>query len=268
MIMLSKEWKEIHRSSLLYIIIALVVLSTWFVFYQFHGLEQQISFRTGLIPVFQTSSYFLPLLAMVYGAISMALEKNQRTFLILVARGTTIQSFVYKKWITLISVFIPSIAVSYFIAMIPGKIVFGTVGFQAFSSFLLAVIILSTIFLSIGIALGSLIDQKLQLIGAVIGIWIILIYLFDLVLMYWLSSVSLDNVMMFSVLYFLSPVNAIRYFLFTQLNVYQLSDMSVVYEQFTFQMPWLVLTVNFLLWIGLILPISIYALKRKGISHD
>lgn len=268
MVMISKEWKELYRSAIFLMIIILIVLSTSFVLYQFRGMDTQVSFRTGLVPVFQSSIYFLPLLALIYGAFSVLLEKNQRTLIMLAARGKKLSAFVVEKLIALYAVFLPSILISYMIALLPAKFVFGELVLYDFMIFLVAILILSAIFLAIGVFLGSLINQKLKLMGAAIGSWLALIYLFDLLLMYWLPSVSMKDVLFFSIIYFLSPINAVSYFLFVKLNVYQLSDLSVIYEQFTFQSPALVLIVNAFIWIGICILASIFVLKRKGVSHD
>ncbi|MFD1040501.1 ABC transporter permease [Virgibacillus byunsanensis] len=266
--MILKEWKEFYRSSLLVMTFGLVVLFAWFILFQYRGMDVPVSFRTGLVPIFQTSLYFLPLLATVYGAFSMVLEKSQRTLPILLARGMTIQQFVLQKFLALFSAFLPTIATAYLVAMIPAKLVFGSISIKEFALFIFSIILLTAVFIAIGILLGAMINQKLTLIGAIIGIWLALIYLFDLFLMYWLPSVSMNDIAGFSIIYFLSPVHAVQYFLFVELNVYKLSDLSVIYEQFTFQSTWLVLISNVLFWIGIAICGSIYVLKRKGVSHD
>ncbi len=268
LVMIVKEWREYHRSSLLLMTVGLVVLSAWFVVFQYHGMNVSVSFRTGLVPIFQTSLYFLPLLAIFYGAFSMALEKSQRTLPILLARGMTVPQFVLRKFVSLFSVFLPTITLAYLIAMIPAKMVFENFDIREFAVFLFSVLLLSAIFITIGILLGTIINQKVTLVGYIIGVWLVLIYLADLLLMYWLPSVAMNEVFMFSVIYFLSPVHAVQYFLFVQLHIYQLSDLSAVYEQFIFESPWLILLGNTVLWIGMSMCISIYILKRKGVTHD
>ena len=268
MVMISKEWKELYRSAIFLMIIILIFLSTRFVLYQFRGMETHVSFRTGLVPGFQSSIYFLPLLALIYGAFSILLEKDQRTLIMFAARGKKLSEFVLGKVIALYAVFLPTVLVAYTLALLPAKMVFGELILYDFSIFLLSILILSAIFLAIGVFLGAGIHQKLKLMGTAIGIWLALIYLFDLLLMYWLPSVTLNDVLFFSIIYFLSPINAVSYFLFVKLSVYQLSDLSVVYEHFTFQSPWLVFIGNAILWIGISIFASIYVLKRKGVSHD
>lgn len=198
----------------------------------------------------------------------MSLEKTQRTLLMQLARGVSVNTFVRKKFLSLYAVFLPAVGMSYFIAMIPARIVFGTVSAVELGIFLLAILLLSAVFLAFGIMLGAFVSGTIRLIGGVIGIWLVLIYLFDLLLMYILPSVSMDSVLLFSIVYFLSPVNAVQYFLLTQLNIYQLSDLSALYEQVTFQSPWLVVMINTVFWIAALYFGTIQALKRKGISHD
>jgi ABC-type transport system involved in multi-copper enzyme maturation permease subunit len=268
MITILKEWQEFYRSSLVYLVVGFIILSSAFVLLQFNSIDVSVSYRTGLVPVFQTSVYFLPLLSMIYGALSMSFEKNRRTLPILLARGTSLTLFVQKKFLSLYVVFLPTVVISYFIAMVPAKMVFGNIVVKELIIFLLAIIFLTTIFLSIGIMLGAWVSQKLSLIGGVVGVWLAVVYLYDLLLMYVLPMVSMDQVLGFSLLYFLSPVNAVQYFLFTQLNIYQLSDLSALYEQITFQSPWMVLIINAVLWLGISIWTTILALRRKGISHD
>jgi ABC-type transport system involved in multi-copper enzyme maturation permease subunit len=268
MMTIMKEWQEFYRSSLIYLVVGLVILSSAIVLFQFSGMDISVSYRTGLVPVFQTSIYFLPLLSMIYGALSMSFEKNRRTLPMILARGTSLTQFVMRKYLSLFAVFLPTILISYFIAMVPARMVFGSIAAGELMIFLLAIIFLTAIFLSIGIMLGAWVNQKLSLIGGVIGVWLAIIYLFDLLLMYILPMISMDQILGFSILYFLSPVNAVQYFLLTQLNIYQLSDLSALYGQITFQSPWLVVIINTLLWIGVSVWVTIQALKRKGISHD
>lgn len=268
LVMIAKEWKEFYRSSLLVITAALIVVSAWFVLFQYGTMEVPVAFRTGIVSVFQTSVYFLPLIATVYGAFSMVMEKNRRTLPIVLARGMTVQQFVLRKFISIFAIFLPTIIIAYIIAMIPAKAVFGSLTVKEFAVFLFSIMVLAAVFMAIGILLGSVISEKITLIGLIIGTWLTFVYLMDLVLMYWLPSVAMNDVLAFSIVYFLSPIHAVQYFLFAQLDVYRLSDLSALYEQFTFQSPWLVLIFNAILWIGLAIGISIYLLKRKDVSHD
>lgn len=268
MFMIQKEWKEFYRSSLCLITMGLIILSAWFVFFQFKGMGTAISFRSGLISVFQVSLYFLPLIALIYGAFSMNIEKNQQTLSILMVRGMSISKFVWTKFYSIFSVFLPTILFAYFLAMIPAKFVFGSIAMKEFSFFVLSMVLLSMIFVSIGLFIGAWFNEKVKVIGASLVVWLGLIYLFDLILMYWLPYVSLNNVLAFSLVYFLSPVHTIQYFLSVQLSIYELSNMSAMYEQVTFQSPWLVLIVNFVLWIGITIAGSMAVLQRKGASHD
>lgn len=268
MMTIGKEWKEFYRSSLVYLVAGLIIFSSAFVIFQFSGMDIAVSFRSGLVPVFQTSLYFLPLLALAYGALSMSNEKAERTLPILLARGISVEQFVIKKFIAIFAVFLPVVLGSYFLAMIPARLVFGSLALADLLSFLFAVSLLSIIFLSFGMLLGAWVNQKLRLIGGVIVIWLVLIYLFDLLLMYLLPMISMNQVLGFSLLYFLSPINAVQYFLLTGLNIYQLSDLSVFYEQVTFQSPWLVVLVNLIFWTGISVWGSIQGLRKKGMSHD
>lgn len=265
---LRKEWMEFLRSSLVYLVVGAIILTSAFVLFQFSSMDVPVSFRTALVPVFQTSLYFLPLLALAYGALSMSLEKTQRTLLIQLARGISVNRFVRNKYLSLYAVFLPVVGISYFIGMIPARMVLGSISVTELGIFLIAVLLLSSVFLALGILLGALVSGTLRLVGGVIGIWLVLIYVYDLVFMYLLPMVSMDHVLLFSIFYFLSPVNAVQYFLLTQLNIYQLSDLSALYEQVTFQSPWLVLILNMVIWIGALFFGTIHALKRKGISHD
>lgn len=268
MVTIRKEWKEFYRSSLLFLVLGLIIFSSAFIFFQFKGMPVAVSFRSGLVPVFQTSLYFLPLLSLAYGALSLNDEKGNRTLPILLARGMTIEQFVWKKFISLFAVFLPIVAGGYFLAMIPARFVFDKIAVSELIIFLLAMLMLSMVFLSLGMLLGAWVNQRLRLVGGVIGIWLVLIYLVDLLLMYLLPMVSMDYVFGFSLLYFLSPVNAIQYFLLTQLNIYQLSDLSAYYEQITFQMPWLVVILNVLFWTVISIWGVIKGLRKKGMSLD
>lgn len=263
-----KEWKEFYRTSLIYLVVGLIILTSTFVLLQFTGMDVNVSFRSGLVPVFQTSLYFLPLIALAYGALAMANEKTDRTLPILLARGISVKRFVLKKFASLFAVFLPVVVGSYFLAMIPARFIFCRLVVSDLLYFLLSVLILSTVFLALGMLIGAWINQKLRLIGAVIGVWLILLCLFDLVLMYVMPHVSISQVFVFSLVYFLSPINAVQYFLLSLLNIFQLSDLSAYYKQLTFQMPGLVVLSNLVFWVSVSVWGSILGLRKKGMSRD
>ncbi|RYG73682.1 hypothetical protein EU245_05090 [Lentibacillus lipolyticus] len=268
MIMIAKEWKEFYRSALFIITAGMIIISSWFVLFPYGGMDIPVAFRTGIVSVFQVSVYLLPLLATVYGAFAMAEEKNQRTLPMLLARGMTIHQFVLRKYLSLVTIFAPAILAAYVIAMIPAKSVFTDFPLQEFVLFAVSTIFLAVIFIAIGMLLGSVIGQKLTLVGFIIGTWLAFIYFIDLLLMYWLPNIAMKDVLGFSIIYFLSPLHAVQYFLFTKLDVYEFSDTSVLYDHFTFQSPWLVLIGNMVIWVAGAIGLSILVLKRKGVSHD
>src|SRR5690606_16935347 len=109
---------------------------------------------------------------------------------------------------------------------------------------------LSVTFLQIGAAIGSFSRSRMQIIGYTIFVWFYFFFLHDFILLSLLSDVTYESVKLFSSMYFLNPLQSVRMFLETGMDVYSFGHMSRLLQAFMWTKPVFFLLGNLLFWLA------------------
>lgn len=261
-----KEYLEQIRGKGLWLGIAMMIFTSLFLISEARAFPEELGFEALLLSIFDMNIYLVPLFALFLASFSFFQEKELKTEMILLTKKESFFTFLLKKSVSIQAVIILSFIAAFFILAIFMKFF---VGFQvgSFLTFLLVMTGLLLIFNQIGVFLGSICKTKMQLVGADILVWFFMVFLLDLVFLYVLPAVTFSNVQVFSWFYFLDPIHALRFFLETELELFALTNLSTLMEDFVFMGPWVFFLINIILWPVLFFVITLFA-RKSGEDHD
>lgn len=261
-----KEFLEQTRGKGLWLGIIVLVLASLFLIAEARSFPADLGFEAMLLSIFDMNMYLLPLFAMFLSSFSVFQEKELKTSMILLTKKESALSFLLKKsaaiQIVLLSVFLGA----YLLLAVFMKFF---MSFHAASllHFLLVMIVFLIIFNQLGILLGTASTSKMQLVGANILIWFFIIFLYDLIFLYFLPLVSMSNIRFFSWLYFMDPVHTMRFYLETKFGLFSLDQMSRLMEKFVFMDSGFFLLINAVFW-PLVLFAAAAAFRNGGSVND
>lgn len=261
-----KEYLEQIRGKGLWLGLAMMMLTSLFLISEARFFPEELGFQALLISIFDMNIYLIPLFALFLSSFSLFQEKELKTEMILLTKKESFFTFLLKKTVSIQLVIISTFIVGFLILAIFMKFF---VGFDAFSFiiFLFVMTGLLFIFNQIGIFLGTLSKSKMQLVGADILVWFFLIFLLDLIFIYFLPAVTFDNIGIFSWLYFLDPLHSLRFFLETKLQLFSLDNLSTMMEHFVFMSPTIFLIINLVLWPILFFVLTLFV-RKSGDTLD
>ncbi|THE13247.1 copper ABC transporter permease [Bacillus timonensis] len=261
-----KEWKEHIRSKGLwfsFIIVVFISISTLFK-------SSSLSFEQGiyvlLLNLFETLLYFIPIFCLFLGAFSIFQEKEQKTLVMLLTRNIPYSSFLFKKSIAIHSVLLVPIVSWFFLYLVPTKFMF-QVDLKSYAIFVVSICSLCLIFTQFGILIGCMSHTKMQMIGYSIFIWFYFFFIHDFILLSFLPSVSYENVKLFSMVYFLNPLQASRMFLETGVGVFSFGHMSKLLQSFMWTNPTFFFLGNLAVLLCLSFTLAVF-LNRRSVQHD
>lgn len=257
-----KEWKEQSRGKGIWLALLMVALLSLFILLEARSIPSEQGFTVFLLSLHEMNVFILPLLSLFIASFSIIQEKELKTLMILTTKRETFRSFLFKKSIAIHAVTLAIFVAWYFIFAIIMKLFF-TFNTTHFLAFLVTVIIYIIIFNQIGLFLGSICNTRMQLIGANIFAWFLLVFLADLLFLYFLPSVSYDNIQIFSVFFFLDPLHTILFFLETSVDVFSLEHMSRLMDKMVWASPSVFLILDLIIWVALSFELSIL-LRGKG----
>ncbi|WP_262175741.1 copper ABC transporter permease [Saccharococcus sp. Marseille-Q5394] len=260
-----KEFLEQTRGKGLWLGIGVLMLASLFLIAEARSFPADLGFEAMLLSVFDMNMYLLPLFAMFLSSFSIFQEKELKTSMILLTKKESTLSLLLKKSMAIQIVLLTIFIMAYFILALFMK-VFLAFHIVSFLHFLLAITVFLVIFNQLGIFLGVACNTKMQLVGANILTWFFVVFLFDLMFLYFLPAVTFDNLRFFSWLYFLDPIHTLRFYLETSLGLFSLSHMSRMMENFVFMDMRIFLIINALLWPSLLFGLS--NLFRNGGTID
>lgn len=260
-----KEALEQARGKGLWLGIGILMLTSIFLIGEARSFPEELGFEAHLLSLFDMNLYILPLLAMFLSSFSIFQERELKTSMILLTKKESYLSFLLKKSFSIQAVIVSVFVLAYFVLALfmKGFLAFNIIGFL---QFLLVIIIFLVIFNQLGILLGTICKTKMQLAGANVLTWFFIVYLVDLMFLYFLPLITFDNIRLFSWLYFLDPIHALRFYLESSLGLFGLSDMSRMMEGFVFMEPWIFLVINILLWPAVFFGLAIFIRKGGNIS--
>ncbi|WP_458413179.1 hypothetical protein ACNQFZ_20740 [Schinkia sp. CFF1] len=261
-----KEWKEMYRSRIIFSAVVLILAISLLIIRQMIGYNSEITFSQMAVPLFQANLYFIPLLSMIIASFSIQHEQLQKTLPILLSRYLLPNLFFVKKSIALHLITSSTIIISYFFVLFFSKF-FMYVSIGDFFYFVLSMLFISIIYVQIGCFLGSITENRIQLLSYILIIWFFSLFVYDLILMYYVPSIQSSNVLLFSIFYFLSPINSVRYFLNVKLGIFDLESFPAIFDQFTFHSPSIILLLNLTLFIGVFFGAGFRAIKKGAIKE-
>ncbi|ALC92353.1 hypothetical protein AM500_23200 [Bacillus sp. FJAT-18017] len=230
-----KEWKETIRGKGLWLsMAAIIAVSAGMLFTSSLPFDQGLYIL--LINLFDTLIYFIPILCLFIGAFSVFQEKEQKTMVMLLTKKDSFPSFLLKKSLALHTVFLLPLAGWLFFYLALLKFSY-RIDFTGYGIFILSVFTIAIIFMQLGVMAGSISRNRMQIIGFAILIWFYFFFLHDFLLLTLLPNVTHENVKLFSAAYFLNPIQAVRVYLETGLDVYSFNHMSRLLQSFMWTKP-------------------------------
>lgn len=258
-----KEWKENIRGKGLWLALSIIVLISISILFRSSALSFDKGFYILLINLFDSIIYFIPILCLFIGAFSIFQEKEQKTLIMLLTKTDNYASFLLRKSLGLYSVVLAPLVVWFFLYLLWLKFQF-QLDLKAYLLFVLALVVMSLVFLQIGAAIGSFSRSRMQIIGFCVFVWFYFFFLHDFVLLSFLPDVTYDNVKLFSAAYFLNPLQAVRMFLETGMGIYSFGHMSRLLQAFMWTKPVYFLLGNLFVWLAASYGIAIVFNRKEG----
>ncbi|MEH7074809.1 ABC transporter permease subunit [Neobacillus drentensis] len=260
-----KEWKELSRGKGLWLALSTAMIISVFILWQSKSLPSNQGFEVYLVSLYEMNVFLIPLLSLFISSFAVIQEKEQKTLMIILTKKESYRSFFLKKTIGVQLITVLMFLCWYFALALPMKFVF-FFHVSSFWVFLLTFLTLLIIFNQIGLFLGSICDNRMQLIGANILTWFFFIFILDLLFLYFLPRVNEENITAFSVVYFLDPLHTLHFYLETALGLYPLDHMSRLMKKMVWLPPKYLLPITLLVWLTLSFELSIRLRRRGGIS--
>ncbi|MFP7298523.1 ABC transporter permease [Neobacillus niacini] len=258
-----KEWKENIRGKGLWLALSIIVLISVSILFRSTALSFDKGYYVLLINLFDTIIYFIPILCLFIGAFSVFQEKEQKTLIMLLTKKDSYASFLLKKSAGLYTVVLLPILVWFFLYLLLLKFNF-QLDMKAYFVFIIGIVTLSLVFLQMGAAIGSFSSSRMQIIGYTIFVWFYFFFLHDFILLSFLPDVTHDNVKLFSSLYFLNPLQSVRMFLETGMDVYSFGHMSRLLQAFMWTKPAFFLLYNLVFWLITSIVTGIVFHRKEG----
>lgn len=258
-----KEWKENIRGKGLWLANSTVILVSVLLLVKSSALSYDQGFYILLVNLFDTLLYFIPILCLFMGAFSVFQEKEQKTLVMLLTRQESFMSFLYKKSLGMHAVLLGPILVWFFMYLVPLKLYFKT-DIGDYLVFILSISVLILIFIQIGALIGSISRSRMQIAGIAIIVWFYFFFLHDFALLSFMQDVTHENVKLFSIAYFLNPIQAVRMYLETGLGIYSFGHMSRLLKSFMWLQPGNFLIFSLGSWMIISFIISVLLHKKEG----
>lgn len=259
---IEKEWKEQSRGKGIWLSLGMVALVSLFILLQSRTLPNDEGFEVFLLSLYEMNVYLLPILSLFLASFAIMQEREQKTMTILLTKKESYMSFYMKKSMAVQTVLMAVFVGWYFIFALVMKLLL-SFHVVSFLCFLLAIITLMLIFNQVGLFLGSICHSRMQLVGANIFIWFFFVFFIDLAFLYFLPSVTNENISVFSVLFFLHPMHAIHFFMETSLGLFSTEHMSRLMQKLVWMSPTKFLLVDILIWITLVFGLGIWLRVRS-----
>lgn len=258
-----KEWKENIRGKGLWLSLSIIVLISLSILFRSPALSVDKGFYVLLINLFDTIIYFIPILCLFIGAFSIFQEKEQKTLIMLLTKKERYSSFLFKKSLGLYTVVLLPLLIWFFFYLLLLKFYF-QIDMLGYLIFILAILCLAVIFLQMGAAIGSFSRSRMQIIGYTIFVWFYFFFLHDFMLLSYLPNVTYEKVKLFSIGFFLNPLEAVRMYLETGMGVYSFGHMSRLLQAFMWTNPWVFLVGCLCFWLVVSYFVAIIFNRKEG----
>jgi ABC-type transport system involved in multi-copper enzyme maturation permease subunit len=258
-----KEWKESIRSKGLWLSLGIIIIVSVLMLIRSSHLSFDQGFYILLINLFEGLIYFIPILCLFLGAFSIFQEKEQKTLVMLLTRQESTLSFLVQKSLAIQAVLLAPIIIWFFLYLIPLRMTY-VVNFSHYFLFIAALIGFMVVFTQIGVLIGSISTSRMQITGIAVVVWFYFFFLHDFILLSVLPTITHDNVQLFSIAYFLNPIQAGRMFLESGLGLYSFGNMSRLLESFMWLAPPLFFVINLVFWMGVSFTLAVLLHRKEG----
>lgn len=218
--------------------------------------------------VLNMTLYLLPLITLLLGGFSAAVEKEDGQWQLLSTYPISVYAFLWGKWIGLAVVILTMLFFSFGIAGIITYIAGQGISFRTFLFFLLFSSVLALIYLSIALLIGSMMKNRWQALVGGIGVWFLTIIIWPLLMISILSQLPSYKLVQptLQILTILNPAEFVRVF-----SVMRMGAGSVFGADYNQWIVWatssyglLIFIGVFLSWILLSIFISGFIWNRRG----
>ena len=258
-----KEWKENIRGKGLWLAIGTIILVSVLLLVKSTSLSYDQGLYILLINLFDTLIYFIPILYLFIGAFSIFQEKEQKTLVMLLTRQESYWTFLAKKSIGMHIVLLSPVIIWFFLFLIPLKMYFKA-DIGTYLVFVLSITVLMLVFTQIGALVGSISRSRMQIAGIAVIIWFYFFFLHDFALLSTIQGVTHDNVKLFSIAYFLNPIQAVRMYLETGVGIYSFGHMSRLLKSFMWLQPGAFLGASLIFWMAATFISSVLLHRKEG----
>ncbi|MBS8265477.1 copper ABC transporter permease [Mesobacillus boroniphilus] len=258
-----KEWKENIRGKGLWLAIGTVIFVSVLLLVRSASLSYDQGLYILLINLFDTLLYFIPILYLFMGAFSIFQEKEQKTLVMLLTRQESFMTFLAKKSLGMHLVLLAPVIIWFFLFLVPLKIYFKA-DIGTYLAFVLSITALMLIFTQIGALVGSISRSRMQIVGIAVIIWFYFFFLHDFALLSIIQDVTHDNVRLFSIAYFLNPIQAVRMYLETGVGIYSFGHMSRLLKSFMWLQPGAFLGASLIFWMTVTFISSVLLHRKEG----
>ncbi len=174
--------------------------------------------EVSVVSLTSLSMYLLPLIALMLSFDALGGEFEHGTMLLLLTYPVARWQIIFGKFLGHAAIVLVAIVVGYG-GVLAVLILVGdgdTTGWQAYCAMMASSLLLGCVFLNIGYLISSLVRERAVAVGAAVGIWLLLVVLYDLGL---LSALMIDegeyiSEQLFSLLMLVNPADAYRLFNF------------------------------------------------------
>ncbi|MEH6956716.1 ABC transporter permease [Neobacillus drentensis] len=260
-----KEWKELSRGKGLWLALSMAMIISVFILWQSKSLPSDQGLEVYLLSLYEMNVFLIPLLSLFISSFAVIQEKEQKTLMIILTKKESYRSFFLKKTMGVQFITVLVFLCWYFVLAIPMKFLF-LFDVSSFGVYLLTFFTLLFIFNQIGLLLGSICENRMQLVGANIFTWFFFIFLLDLLFLYILPLVNEENITTFSVFYFLDPLHTLHFYLETALGLYPLDHLSRLMKKMVWLQPKYLLWITLMVWSVLSFELAVRLRRRGGIS--
>jgi Cu-processing system permease protein len=175
--------------------------------------------EVSVVSLTSLSMYLLPLIALMLSFDALVGEFEHGTMLLLLTYPVARWQIIFGKFLGHATILLVAIVVGYGGAL--GVLILtgdgDATGWQNYFAMMASTLLLGCVFLSIGYLISSLVRERAVAVGAAIGIWLLLVVLYDLGLlsMLMINEGEFISEGLFSALMLANPADAYRLFNFT-----------------------------------------------------
>lgn len=263
---IKKEFLEQMKGNGIWVAAILLFMTSVFLLSEARGYPSGNALEAFFLNTFDLYVYIIPLLCLFLAAFSVYGEKENKTFQMIVTRKESYTSYFLKKSISLQVVLLIAFIMIYLLVIILATIILNKDIAHGWY-FITSLLVLQIIFVQLGVFIGGITKSKMQMIGFLIGAWFLIIFIVDLIYIYFIPFVDYDNVHIFSLAYFLNPLHTVRLYLEAGLGIFDMSNLSSMMNRLIQVSPGVYLILNAVLW-----PIIFYLLtiffKNDGEIND